>query len=149
DLKAEAFRKLESGEFAVVPGKPEQSRLIKLVSLPLDDDDHMPPKKTGKKLTATQIDLLRRWISEGAKWAEHWSYVTPQRPAAPDAKHRKWAHNDVDRFLLARLEQAGLKPNPEADRYRLIRRLSLDLTGLPPTLAEVDAFVADKRSDAY
>lgn len=149
DLKAEAFRKLDSGEFAIVPGKPEQSRLFKLVSLPLDDDDHMPPKKTGKKLTAAQIDLLRRWIAEGAKWAEHWSYVAPQRPAAPEVKRRSWARNDIDRFILARLEQARLKPNTEADPYTLIRRLSLDLTGLPPTLAEVDAFVADKSPDAY
>ncbi len=149
DLKAEAFRKLESGEFAIVPGKPEQSRLFKLVSLPLDDDDHMPPKKTGKKLTAAQVDLLRRWIVEGAKWAEHWSYVAPQRPAAPEVKRRSWARNDIDRFILARLEQARLKPNAEADPYTLIRRLSLDLTGLPPTLAEVDAFVADKSPDAY
>src|SRR5262249_17970691 len=117
DLKAEAFRKLDSGEFAIVPGKPEESRLLKLVSLPLDDDDHMPPKNTGKKLTAAQIDLLRRWIAEGAKWAEHWSYVAPQRPVAPEAKHRNWARNDIDRFILARLEQARLKPNPEADRY--------------------------------
>jgi hypothetical protein len=149
DLKAEAFRKLDSGEFAIVPGKPEQSRLFKLVSLPLEDDDHMPPKKTGKKLTVEQIDLLRRWIAEGAKWAEHWSYVAPQRPAAPEVKHRSWARNDIDRFILARLEQARLKPNEEADPYTLIRRLSLDLTGLPPTLAEVDGFVADKSPDAY
>ncbi len=149
DLKGEAFRKLDSGEFTIVPGKPEQSLLFKLVSLPLDDDDHMPPKKTGKKLTAAQIDLLRRWIAEGAKWAEHWSYVAPQRPAAPEVTHRKWARNDIDRFILARLQQARLKPNAEADPYTLIRRLSLDLTGLPPTLAEVDAFVADKSPDAY
>ena len=149
DLKAEAFRKLDSGEVAIVPGKPEQSRLLQLVSLPLDDDDHMPPKKTGKKLTAAQLDLLRRWIAEGAKWAEHWSYVAPQRPPAPEVKQRKWERNEIDRFILARLEQAGLKPNAEADPYTLIRRLSLDVTGLPPTLAEVDAFVADKSPDAY
>ena len=149
DVKEDAFRKLESGEVAIVPGKPEQSRLLQLVSLPLDDDDHMPPKKTGKRLSAEQIDLLRQWIVQGAKWTEHWSYVLPERPAPSKVKNSKWARNAIDSFVLARLEKEKLKPNKEADRHTLIRRASLDLTGLPPTIGEVDAFLADKSDGAY
>jgi hypothetical protein len=93
--------------------------------------------------------LLRRWIVQGAKWAGHWAYTAPQRPAVPEVKNRKWPRTDIDRFILAELEKQGLKPNPEADRYTLIRRASLDLTGLPPTVQEVDDFVADKSSNAY
>ena len=149
DLKEDVFKKLDSGDFAIVPGKPDQSRLLAVIALPPDDDDHMPPAKTGKKLSAAQVDLLRRWITQGAKWAEHWSYVAPERPALPEVKSRKWPRNDVDRFILAALEQKGLKPNAEADRYTLIRRLSLDLIGLPPTVQEVDDFIADKSPNAY
>lgn len=149
DTKEDAFKKLDSGDYAIVPGKPDKSRLLTVVTLPPDDDDHMPPTKTGKKLSTAQVDLLRRWIAQGAKWAEHWSYVAPERPAVPAVKNRKWSRNDVDRFILAALEKKGLKPNPEADRYTLIRRLSLDLIGLPPTVQEVDDFIADKSSNAY
>ncbi len=149
DTKEDAFKKLDSGDYAIVPGKPDQSRVLAVVTLPPDDDDHMPPTKTGKKLSAAQVDLLRRWIAQGAKWAEHWSYVAPERPAVPVVKNKKWARNDVDRFILAALEKSGLKPNAEADRYTLIRRLSLDLIGLPPTVQEVDDFIADKSPNAY
>ena len=149
DTKEDAFKKLDSGGYAIVPGKPDQSRLLAVITLPPDDDDHMPPTKTGKKLSAAQVDLLRRWIVQGAKWAGHWSYVAPERPAVPTVKNKKWARNDVDRFILAALEKSGLKPNAEADRYTLIRRLSLDLIGLPPTVQEVDDFIADKSPNAY
>ncbi|PYI86909.1 MAG: hypothetical protein DME26_08030, partial [Verrucomicrobia bacterium] len=148
-MKEEPFKKLDSGDFAIVPGRPEQSKLLKLVSLPPDDDDHMPPKKTGKQLSQTQVDLLRRWIEQGAKWSDHWAYIPPERPTVPKLKNQKWPRNDIDRFTLARLEQQGLKPNKEADRYTLIRRASLDLVGLPPTPQEVDAFLADKDPEAY
>ncbi len=149
DTKEDAFKKLDSGDYAIVPDKPDQSRLLAVITLPPDDDDHMPPTKTGKKLSAAQVDLLRRWIVQGAKWAGHWSYVAPERPAVPTVKNKKWARNDVDRFILAALEKSGLKPNAEADRYTLIRRLSLDLIGLPPTVQEVDDFIADKSPNAY
>lgn len=149
DTKEDAFKKLDSGDYAIVPGKPDQSRVLAVVMLPADDDDHMPPTKTGKKLSGAQVDLLRRWITQDAKWAEHWSYVAPERPAFPAVKNKKWARNDVDRFILAALEKNGLKPNAEADRYTLIRRLSLDLIGLPPTVQEVDDFIADKSPNAY
>ena len=149
DLKEDAFEKLDSGDFAIVPGNADQSRLLKVISLPPGDDDHMPPAKTGKKLTAVQVDLLRHWIVQGAKWTGHWAYVAPERPAVPEVKNKKWPRTDIDRFILAELDKKGLKPNPEADRYTLIRRLSLDLTGLPPTVQEVDDFVADKSPNAY
>jgi hypothetical protein len=149
DLKDEALRKLESGDFAIVPGQPDQSKLLKLIALRPSDDDHMPPKATGKQLTRAQAELLRRWISQGAKWAGHWAYTAPERPPLPAVKRRAWPRNEIDRFILARLEQAGLAPNPEADRYALIRRLSLDLTGLPPTVAEADEFAHDRNPRAY
>src|SRR6185436_1489474 len=99
---------------------------------------HMPPSKTGKQLTKTQTDLLRRWIEQGAKWSEHWAYVSPERPTPPEVKNKKWMRNDIDRFVLARLEKEHLQPNKEADHYTLARRASLDLTGLPPSIQEVD-----------
>ena len=105
--------------------------------------------RTGKKLSAAQVDQLRRWIGQGANWAEHWAYVAPARPPAPEVKDRRWPRHAIDRFILAELESKGLKPNPEADRYTLIRRASLDLTGLPPTVEEVDDFLADRSPRAY
>src|SRR6185503_12121552 len=90
DLKEDAFQKLDSGDFAIVPGKPDQSRLLKVISLPTEDDDHMPPAKTGKKLSSAQMELLRRWIVQGAKWTGHWAYVAPERPTVPEVKNRKW-----------------------------------------------------------
>jgi len=93
--------------------------------------------------------LLRQWIAQGAKYAEHWSFVVPHRPEPPRVKNTAWPKNAIDRFILARLEAAGLVPSPEAHKLTLIRRVTLDLTGLPPTPAEVDAFLADQRPDAY
>src|SRR5207244_2614045 len=92
---------------------------------------------------------LRNWVDQGAKWQEHWAYVKPQRPPLPEVKRDAWIRNAIDSFVLARLESEKLVPSPEADRATLIRRVSLDLTGLPPTLAEVDNFLADQRPDAY
>ena len=133
---------------AIVPGDPDASEL--LVRIKSDDEsDQMPPSDMGKSLSKDEIDLIVRWIKEGATYAQHWSYVKPTRPALPEVKASEWPRNPVDRFILARLEREGLQPSPEADRYTLIRRLSLDLTGLPPTMEEADAFVADKRADAY
>jgi hypothetical protein len=136
------------GHAAIVPGKPDQSELLKRVTA-TDPDDVMPPKKTGKKLGAADIAVLRRWIEQGAPYAKHWAFVKPERPAVPAVKHAAWPRNDVDRFLLARLEKEGLRPSPEADRTALVRRLALDLTGLPPTIEEADAFAADKDPAAY
>jgi mono/diheme cytochrome c family protein len=149
DVKEDAFRKLDSGRLAIVAGRPKESRLLEVIALPLDDDDHMPPRKSGKQLSAAQIELLRRWVEQGAPWAAHWSYTSPHRPAPPQPRARKWAQHDLDRFVLARLEKEGLRPNPSADRPTLLRRVALDLTGLPPTLQEVDDFVQDPSPRAY
>ncbi len=127
-----------------------ESRLIRLVS-GLDPETAMPPDGEGERLTAEQVGLLRAWIDQGAKWpkeadslgptkSNHWSYQKPVRPPLPPVKNRAWPRNEIDHFILVRLEKEGLAPSPEADRARLIRRVSLDLIGLPPTPEEVDAF---------
>ncbi len=138
-------------EKAVTPGKPDASSLIARV-VTKEADEVMPPARTGKTLTPREIDILTRWVKEGANYAVHWSYARPVRPAVPvsrDAKRSGWVRNPVDAFILQRLEREKLTPQPEADRHTLIRRVSLDLTGLPPTVEEADAFAADKSPDAY
>jgi hypothetical protein len=148
DIKEEALKPAKSGDHAIVPGDVAKSTLItRLVTK--DPDEVMPPPKTGKKLSAQQIELFKRWIQEGAKFEGHWAFAKPERPAPPPVKNAKWPRSDIDRFILARLEKEGLKPSSEADRATLLRRVTLDLTGLPPTLAEVDAFLADRSADAY
>ena len=137
-----ATHAVDSGEIAIVPGDPGKSELV--VRIFSDDpDEQMPPPKSNRVLTAPQKETLKRWIAEGAKYEVHWAYVAPVRPELPAVKDTTWARNPIDRFVLAKLEENGLKPSPEADRATLIRRLSLDLIGLPPTPAEVDAFEAD------
>src|SRR5207248_1114296 len=106
--------------------------------------EHMPPPATRKTLTAAQKEMLAKWIAGGAEYQPHWSFIAPTRPALPAVKHEAWVRNPIDRFILAKLEANGLTPAPEADRRTLARRLSLDLTGLPPEPGEVDAFVDDK-----
>lgn len=132
----------------IVPGNAAQSRLIKRITSQ-DPNAVMPPPATGHKLTDKQIELLRRWIDEGATWNEHWAFVAPQRPELPAVTNQAWVRNAIDAFILARLEKEKLQPAPEADRPTLLRRVYLDLTGLPPTPAEIDAFVADRAPDAY
>jgi hypothetical protein len=148
DVKEEAFKPAKSGDLAIVPGDLKKSQLVARITTK-DEDDLMPPLKSGKKLTAQQIDLLKRWIAEGAPWQTHWAYETPKRPALPQVKDKKWPKNEIDNFVLAKLEKEKLKPSPEADKTTLIRRASFDLTGLPPTPDEIDAFLADKSPAAY
>ncbi|MBI2925490.1 MAG: PSD1 domain-containing protein [Verrucomicrobia bacterium] len=148
DRQEDALAKLEDGDFAIVPGDVAKSKLLKLIASS-DEDDRMPPAKTGKRLTKAQIELLTRWIAEGAKWKPHWSYIVPERPAVPEVRNRNWPRNDIDRLILARLEQERLKPTREADKATLIRRLSFDLTGLPPKPEEVAAFEKDRSTKAY
>jgi mono/diheme cytochrome c family protein len=136
------------GHFAIVPGKPEKSELIKRITS-ADRDEVMPPAKTGKKLTKEQVGLFRKWIELGAPYAKHWSFVKPERTAPPAVRDAAWPRNEIDRFLLARLEKEGLKPSREADRAALVRRLSIDLTGLPPTIEDVDRFAKDADPQAY
>jgi hypothetical protein len=135
------------GARAVVPGKPDQSDAIARI-FTTDEDDLMPPPKSHKVLTPAQKELLRRWVAEGARYELHWAYIAPERPALPTVKNTKWAHHPIDRFVLARLEKEGLRPAPEADRRTLARRLSLDLTGLPPSPEDVEAFLKDTAPDA-
>ncbi len=130
----------------IEPGKPDKSYLIERI-VAEDEAERMPPKKSGKMLTAKEIDILKRWIAEGAKWADHWAYVPPKRWPVPKTKHP--TANWIDNFIRARLEREGLSPSPEADRRTLARRLYFDLTGLPPTPAAVEAFVNDKDPKAY
>ena len=148
DLREAALKPAKSGKIAIVPGAPEKSEMIARVTT-TDDDDRMPPLKTGKKLSSAQVESLRRWIAQGAPYATHWAYVKPVRPPLPEVKNKRWPINPIDHFILGSLESAGLKPSPRADRYTLIRRVSLDLTGLPPTLDEVDQFVKDRDPRAY
>jgi hypothetical protein len=135
------------GHAAIVPGKPDESELIARITS-TDPDIVMPPPEAGERLPEKQVDLLKRWIAAGATYEPHWAYVPPKRPPVPAVTHTAWPKNDIDRFILARLEAEGLSPQPEADRATLARRLALDLTGLPPPPAEVDAFVADASADA-
>ncbi|MBI3414860.1 MAG: PSD1 domain-containing protein [Verrucomicrobia bacterium] len=143
-----AMKPAKSGAVAVVPGDVAKSELIKRVTT-TDEDEHMPPAKTGKKLTPAQVELLKRWVAQGAPWKQHWAYVKPERPALSSIQNKKWPRNEIDHFVLARLEKERLHPSPEAARETLIRRLSLDLIGLPPTTEEVSAFVHDQRPGAY
>ena len=137
------------GYYAIVPGQPDQSELIKRV-VSSDTAKRMPPPSSGHAaLKPAQVDLLRRWIADGARWQKHWAFIPPERPRLPAVKNKAWVRNPIDAFVLARLETEGLTPAAEADRVTLIRRVSLDLTGVPPTLAEVDAFLRDTAPNAY
>src|SRR5262249_51557048 len=148
DLRDGLFRSAD-GTTVVVPGQPDESELLLRITAE-DDAIRMPPPKAGRRLTHDQVDRIRRWIEQGAVWKGHWAYLAPGRPAVPGlgASGPRPAH-PIDRFLRARLEGAGLEPAPPADRATLIRRLSFDLVGLPPTPEEVDAFVGDEHPDAY
>ncbi len=147
DRKDDAFRD-RSGYAVVVPGQVEASELIHRVTSQ-DADEMMPPPKFKKRPGAKQIELLSRWIKEGAKWEGHWSYTLPASLAVPPVRDRQWPRNSIDRFVLARLESEGATPSAMANRATLIRRVTLDLTGLPPTLTEVDAFENDHDPNAY
>ena len=133
---------------AIVPGKPSDSELMRRI-LSEDPDERMPPTEMGEPLSKQKVDLLRRWIEQGAHWSEHWAFVTPQRPAVPEITDAAWVRNPIDAFVSARREEKNLKPSIEADRISLLRRLSLDLVGLPPTIEQVDQFLKDNRPDAY
>ncbi|MCA9075915.1 MAG: DUF1553 domain-containing protein [Planctomycetaceae bacterium] len=148
DEQESAFAELDSGHRAVVPTDPEQSELLRRV-LSTDGSERMPPSDLGPRLTDAEIETLRLWIAQGAAFSEHWSFVAPQETPLPDVEYESFVRNPIDRFVFARLEQEGLTPSEEADRYRLCRRVTLDLTGLPPTIKEADEFVHDTRPGAY
>ena len=155
DVRSVAFRGGDSGKKAIVPNQASQSDLIRRVTS-ANDEEVMPP--SGPKLSANQIELLRRWIDGGAQWpdalagenkAKHWAFVPPVRPPVPAAAGSAMIANPIDHFIRARLAREGMNPAEQADRTTLLRRLSLDLIGLPPTIAEVDAFLADNSPAAY
>jgi hypothetical protein len=132
----------------VVPGHSAASELARRISAN-DPRELMPPPKTHRRLNQAEKDLLRRWIDQGVAWGKHWAYETPQQPALPPIKRSGWPCNGIDYFVLSRLEAEGLAPAPEASRETLIRRVTFDLTGVPPSLREVDDFLADQAADAY
>ncbi|WP_238325897.1 DUF1553 domain-containing protein [Bryobacter aggregatus] len=147
DIEAQAKADL-GGHRAIVPGNPEASELVKRINTD-SKARKMPPIFTGHVLTQAERDTLTQWIAQGAQWQKHWSFIPPVRPALPKVSDEKWARNPIDNFILAKLDREGLKPSPEASKDRLIRRVTLDLTGVPPTPAEVDTFLKDKSPDAY
>ncbi|MFN0165385.1 MAG: DUF1553 domain-containing protein [Bryobacteraceae bacterium] len=147
DTKEGAFNARKSGA-PIVPGNPAASLLYQRITA-ADSARLMPPAHSKRSLTGAQKDLIRRWIEQGAPWKEHWAFAAPVRPALPAVKNTRWVRNPIDRFVLARLEAAGLQPAQEADRRSLARRVSLDLTGLPPKPEAVEAFLNDNSAQAY
>jgi hypothetical protein len=148
DTRAGLFGELRGGGHAVVPGNPAQSELIHRL-LAKDPHERMPPPKASKRPSKQHIELLWQWIEQGAHWSQHWAFAPSKRPALPKVKATSWPRNAIDHFVLERLEADGFSVSPEADKTRLIRRVTFDLTGLPPTLAEIDAFLADSSAGAY
>ncbi len=145
-FRDQVLGKGESGKTVVVPGKPGISEMIARI-ITDDMDDLMPKPEHGPRLTDGEVSTLRQWISEGAIWGEHWSFVAPEKSPAPSVKNTAWPKNDIDRFILSKLESNDLTPNPEAKPSEWLRRASLDLTGLPPTITELDAFEAAAEDD--
>ena len=148
DERDGATGELPTGSRAVVPGKPTESELIERITS-TDESLAMPPRSIGKPLTEREVEVLRRWISQGAPFARHWAYSKPNRPRLPVVSDSAWPRNEIDYFILSRLDREGLRPTAEADRYTLLRRVSLDLTGLPPSPEESDQFVNDSTPDAF
>ena len=145
-FREEALGTGKSGKRTIVPGRPDESELIARVTSS-DPDTRMPYHAPA--LSPQQIDILRRWIKQGAQWEDHWAFVAPKPQALPEVRRRNWPRQPLDRFILARLEREGLSPSPEADKSALLRRVSLDLTGIPPTPDEQASFLADSSSNAY
>jgi hypothetical protein len=147
DRRAFAISKGQSGDAPIVPGRPERSELIRRVASD-DPDQRMPPPETGKTLTAGEIEKLRGWIAAGAPFEKHWAFIPPRKPSLQNVSNPQWPRSAADFIILARLDKEGVSPNPEAAPANLLRRLSLDLTGLPPTTAESVAFESAWRVGA-
>ncbi len=148
DQRDSATKVNKKGLAAIVPGAPDKSELVRRITT-TDERDRMPPPEAKNNPTPEQIAILTRWVREGGVYADHWAFVKPQQPPLPVVKGRAWPRNGIDYFVLDRLERMGLKPTPEADRYVLLRRVSLDLRGLPPTPREIAEFEKDTSPDAY
>lgn len=149
-LDQEKFAKAELGEsgvFPIVPEKPEESAIIQRLKSH-DPDEVMPPPESKITVSNEEIALIEKWIAEGAVWQRHWAFIPPQKSTPPPTKNNTWSRNEIDPFILAKLEARNLKPAAPADKAHLLRRLHLDLTGLPPGIAQLDAFLADQSEDA-
>ena len=148
DLRDSALAGGESGLPAIVPGKPDESELVRRIDA--TGDERMPPDTAKKPLSDQERETLRQWIADGAEYQTHWAFTAPVRPEVPTPQHPAWQRNEIWIGLCwPGWRPKGMAPSPEADRLTLLRRLTLDLTGLPPTIAEVEAFVADNRPEAY
>jgi hypothetical protein len=148
DLRESALKPPTDGDAAIVPGDPDSSALYLRITEE-DETLRMPPKKSAARLSKGEIDVLRRWVEQGAVYARHWSFAPPQSLPPPHIRDSAWPRNAIDAWILARMQQQRLKPSPEADRHTLLRRASFDLRGLPPTPLEVDRFIHDLAPDAY
>ena len=151
DIADSAYAPLREtkGAFAIVPGHPEQSELYRRITS-TDPAYVMPtPDSHLGTLTADEIEIFRKWIAAGAKYESHWAFTPPVRNKPPEVDDQSWVKNDIDHFVLARLEEIGLKPNPEADKERLLKRVAIDITGLPPSIELMDRFLADQSENAY
>ena len=148
DLREQALKPAKSGEIAIVPGKPDASELVRRIFTD-DEDDLMPPPSVRLPLTAKEKEILKQWIAEGAEYKPHWAFVKPAHTPLPQVRDSAWPRNAIDYFVLARLEKEGLSHSPRADKYTLVRRLYLDLVGLPPTPEQADQFVNNPSPDAY
>ena len=146
DLESDAFKNAKSGFPAIVKGDPQESEIISRIFLSDDDEEHMPPLDSGKSITVEQKEILKKWIEQGAEYQGHWAFINPQRTEIPQAKGAK---HPIDSFIQKRLNEEGMQMQALADKETLLRRVSLDLTGLPPTLSEVDDFIEDTSGDAY
>ena len=147
DVRDDLFQARTSGA-PVVPGDPDSSLLLRRISHE-DANLRMPPAYSQKTLSDAQIGLIRRWIEQGAVWRQHWAFIPPERPDLPQVENPSWPRHDLDHFVLSRLESQGLAPSPPAEKSRILRRVTFDLTGLPPTLDDLDAFLADPSPGAY
>ena len=148
DVEEAAKKPASSGEPPIVAGKPEESELVRRV-FSQDAEERMPPRTANSTLSEQERATLREWVAQGAKYDVHWSFRRIVKPEIPKVREPLWVRNAIDAFILARLEREGLKPSAEAERATLLRRVSLDLIGLPPTTEEIDAFLADRAADAY
>ncbi len=148
DIRQSAMARSESGNVPIVPGKPNSSEVVRRI-FSKDADALMPPPAANKPLTEAKKRILRDWIASGAEYKTHWAFLPPREAPVPSVRRTDWPRNPIDRFVLARLESAGMAPSPEADKYALVRRVYLDLIGLPPTPAQADAFAQDPSPDAY
>ncbi|MDQ3291897.1 MAG: DUF1549 domain-containing protein, partial [Bacteroidota bacterium] len=138
----------DTGRKALVPGNLAKSEVFHRI-ISTDPEYLMPTPESHLQLSPEEKAILIKWIKEGAEYKPHWSLVVPQKAPLPEVKNKNWIKNPIDNFVLSKLEEKGLKPNPEANKETLIRRVSFDLTGLPPTIEEIDAFLADKSPQAY